>query len=192
MAGPEIKIIGVTFESVRLAITDLFFRHDKMDADNLEALISAMQYVVPMQHNFENPMNPGSQDTWIQYWIDEDDRIVSDTNLTNTNTVHKVATVTLRFLGRRAEVWAKSFHHLTKHKYCETIFSAYCNASLLPYVSPIVPRNIDYFGVGNTTKAFTLRFKLQYEEVLDYSAGSGGDALEYIAFSTGQVNWRSE
>ena len=172
MAGPILNISGVSFDSVRVAIADLYFRHTGMDPTTPEGVAefeAALEYVVPMQHNFENPIAPGTQDTWIQYWIDDDDRLTHDHSLSNVNAVQKVAQVTLRFLGRRAEAWAKAFHHLTKHKYCAMIFNVYCNAMLLPYVSSIVTRNVDYFGVGNTTKAFTLRFKLQYDEVLDFS-----------------------
>jgi hypothetical protein len=182
MAGPELKIQGVTFETLRAAITDLYFRHEGMTQEEFDA---AKEYVVPMQHNFENPIDPGGQDTWIQYWIEEDDRLTQDFNLQNHNSTLKVARCTLRFLGRRAEVWSRCYHHLTKRRQYANIMLAYCNARALEYVSPIVVRNIDYFGVGNTTKAFTLSFRLQYDEVIDYTSGSGGDRLEYISFAAG-------
>jgi hypothetical protein len=54
----------------------------------------ALKYVVPMQHNFENPIEPGSQDTWIQFWVDEDDRLIQDYNADNANLTMKVARIT--------------------------------------------------------------------------------------------------
>jgi len=183
--GPKLDIKGVTFESVRAAITDLYFRHKDMTQEEFN---EAKRFVVPMQHNFMNPIEPGSQDTWIQYWINSDDRLTHDFNVQNFNSTNKLANITLRFLGTRAEQWAKSFHHLTMHKHCAIIFGSYCNAMLLPYVSPIIPSNIDYFKMANTTKAFTLTFKLQYDEILDFSDGSGADVLEYISFAAGIVS----
>ena len=185
MAGPDVKFEGVTFATVQAAIADLYFRHNNMTQEEFDRV---RQFVVPMQHNFVNPIQPGTQDTWIQYWIDSDDRMTHDRNeRPNLNATQKVAQITLRFLGTRGEAWAKSFHHLTKRRHTAIIFMEYCNAMLLPYVSPIVPRNVDYFGAANATKAFTLSFKLQYDEVLDYSAGSGADRLEYISFAAGQM-----
>jgi hypothetical protein len=185
MAGPEIQIIGVTFETLQMALTDLYFRHKDMTK---EQFIEAMQYVVPMQHNIENPIHPGTQDTWIQYWIDEDDRITQDFSRGNWNSTRKLAFCTIRFLGRRAEVWARAFHHLTKRKDSSIVFLQYCKARLLEYVGPIVPRNVDYFGVGNTTKAFSISFRLQYDEIIDFSQGTAGaDRLEYVSFPAGGI-----
>ena len=184
MSGPELKITGVTFETLRCAITDLYFRHKGMTQEQFDA---AKEFVIPMQHNFMNPIEPGTQDTWIQYWINNDERLTHDYNRGNWNMTMKVAHCTIRFLGVRAELWAKAFHHLTRHQYCANIFKAYCQAMILPAISPIVPINVDYFKVGNTTKAFGLTFKLQYDEVLDFTLGSGGDRLEYISFAAGQI-----
>lgn len=185
MAGVFINISGLNFDTLRGALTDLFFRHEGMTQQQFD---EAMKFVVPMQHNFENPIDPGTQDTWIQYWIDDDDRLTHDFNINNLNTTVKVGRITVRFLGHRAEMWAKWMHHLTKTRHCAIIFKAYCNAMILPYISPIIPCNVDYFGRGNTTKAFTLTMKLQYDEVLDFDTGrSGGDRLEYISFAAGQI-----
>jgi hypothetical protein len=137
-----------------------------------------------MQHNFENPIEPGSQDTWIQFWIDEDDRLTQDANASDANGTQKVARVTVRFLGRRAEVWAKAFHHLTKRKSVPQYFVEYCNAQMLEYVSPIVPINVDYFKVGNTTVAHTLSFSLHYMEFMKF----GSEPLNYMSVAPGSID----
>ena len=186
--GPDFKIVGVTFETVRDAITSLFFEYEGMTEEEYN---KCKEYVVPMRHNWENPLEGKSEknDTWIQYWIGSDDRLTSDYNDTEYNVCHKVATVQLRFFGRRAEAWAKSFHHLTKRKSCDKIFSAICNAGMFGYVSPITPVNVDYFGTGNTELAFSVVFHLEYDEMLDFSKGSsGGDRLMYISFPPGNIN----
>ena len=187
-AGPDFKIVGVTFESVREAVTALFFEYDGMSE---EEFARCMEYVVPMRHNWENPLEGKGEknDTWIQYWIQSDDRLSSDYNDTEYNVCHKVATIQLRFFGRRAEAWAKSFHHLTKRRSCDKIFQAICNAGMFGYVSQITPVNVDYFGVGNTELAFSVVFQLEYDEMLDFSQGSsGGDRLEYISFPPGNIS----
>jgi hypothetical protein len=144
----------------------------------------ALNYVVPMQHNFQNPMEPGSQDTWIQFWIDEDDRLTQDFNADDANGTQKVARVSLRFLGQRAETWAKAFHHLTKRKSVPAYFEEFCNAGMLEYVSPIVPMNVDYFKVGNTTVAHDLSFSLHYLEYMEFDT----KPLEYVSVAPGQVS----
>lgn len=186
-SGPDFKIRGVTFESLREAITAMFFEYEGMSEEEFE---KCKHYVVPMRHNWENPLEGKGEknDTWVQYWMQDDDRLTSDYNDSNYNICRKVATVQLRFFGRRAEAWAKSFHHLTKRRSCDKIFSAICNAGVMSYVSPITPVNVDYFGTGNTELAFSIVFRLEYDEWLDFSEGSsGGDRLTYISFPPGNV-----
>lgn len=186
--GPDFKIIGVTFESVRDALTSLFFEYEGMTEEEFD---KCKEYVVPMRHNWENPLDGKGKknDTWLQYWINDDDRLSADYNDCNFNVCHKVATIQVRFFGRRAEAWAKSLHHLTKRKSCDKIFAAICNAGAFQYVSPVTPVNVDYFGTGNTELAFSVVFRLEYDEMLDFSQGkSGGDRLMYISFSPGEVS----
>jgi hypothetical protein len=178
--GPEIVYEGVSFANVRAALAATYFMQKDMPETKWK---EALGYVLPMQHNFENPIKPGSQDTWIQFWVDEDDRLTQDYNADNENRTLKVARISVRFLGRRAEVWAKAFHHLTKRKSVPFYFSEYCNAVMLEYVSPIVPINVDYFGVGNTTIAHDLSFLLQYEEVMEFD----WEPLAYISIGAGKV-----
>ena len=180
MGGVELKYSGVTLNNVRAALCATYFLYEGMPQEEWE---EALKYVVPMQHNFQNPIEPGSQDTWIQFWIDEDDRLTQDYNTGNQNQAVKLAVITVRFLGVRAEVWAKAFHHLTKRRSVPLYFQEYCNASMLEYVSPIVPINVDYFG-ANTTIAHDLSFNLSYDENMEFD----WEPLEYISMPDGKIN----
>jgi hypothetical protein len=178
--GPEIVYEGVNFANLRAAIAATYFMYEDMPENEWR---EALRYVVPMQHNFQLPIEPGSQDTWIQFWLDEDDRLTQDANADDANGTQKVARVTLRFLGRRAEVWAKAFHHLTKRKSVPGFFAEYCNAEMLEYISPIVPVNVDYFKVGNTTVAHDLAFNLHYMEYMKFNNAP----LGYISVAPGKI-----
>jgi len=180
MNNAEIVYTGVTFDNVRAALCATYFLYKDMPQKEWQ---ESLNYVVPMQHNFENPIKPGSQDTWIQYWIDEDERITQDYNTGAQNQVMKLARITVRFLGKRAEVWAKAFHHLIKRRSVPAYFMEYCNAVMLDYVSPIVPINVDYFGVGNTTIAHDLSFDLQYDENMDFD----WETLDYVSVPDGKI-----
>jgi hypothetical protein len=179
--GPEIEYEGVNFDTLRGAIAATYFLYPGMPESEWR---EALKYVVPMQHNFQNPIEPGSQDTWIQFWIDEDDRLTQDANIDDANGTHKAARVSLRFLGVRAEVWAKAFHHLTKRKSVPAYFAEYCNAEMLEYISPIVPMNVDYFKVGNTTVAHDLSFSLHYMEYMKFN----NEPLEYVSIAPGKIS----
>jgi hypothetical protein len=148
--------------------------------------MKAQSYVVPAQHNFELPIEPEGQDTWIQYWIDEDERLTQDANVDGANGTRKVARVTLRFLGTRAEVWAKVFHHLAKRKSVSSYFSEYCNAVMFEYIGPIIPVNVDYFKAGNAAIAYDLSFSLQYMEYMEFE----NTPLEYISVGAGEITGR--
>jgi len=180
MSGVELKYEGVSFNSVRAALCATFFLKKDMPVEDWKA---ALKYVVPMQHNFMNPIEPGGQDTWIQYMIDEDDRLTQDYNAEDKNATMKVARITVRFLGKRAEVWAKAFHHLTKRKSVAQYFAEFCNGAALEYISPIVPVNVDYFG-ANTTIAHDLSFSLHYIETMEFD----WEPLEFIGLPDGEIN----
>jgi len=94
-----------------------------------------------------------------------------------------VAHITVRFLGRRADAWAKAFHHLIKRKKVPTYFLEYCNGTVLDYISPIVPINVNYFRTGNTTVAHDLSFKLYYDEYMELN----GEPLEYVSVAPGEI-----
>ena len=180
MSGLKLEYEGVTFDNLRAALCATYFYRDGMSQEEWK---EALEYVIPMQHNFENPIEPGTQDTWIQFMIDDDERLTQDHNSGNENITFKVARISLRFLGTRAEVWAKSFHHLTKRRSVAAFFQSYCNATMLEYISSITPMNIDYFG-GNPSIAHDLTFSLSYEEILDLEA----EPLNYVSFPSGDMN----
>lgn len=175
-----LKYSGVTFANLRAALCATYFLKNGMSVSEWKR---SLRYVVPSQHNWENPIKAQSQDTWIQYWIDSDDRLSQDYNAGEINEVMKTARVTLRFLGAQAEMWAKAFHHLTKRKSVADIFYEYCQAHILEYVSPIMPINVDYFAAGNTTIAFDLTFELQYLESIEL----GFKPLECISMPPGEA-----
>jgi hypothetical protein len=178
--GLHVQYEGVTFDNVRAALCAIYFWRKDMPVEEWK---EALRYVVPSQHNFENPIEPGSQDTWIQYWIDSDGRETQDYNQYGENRALKIACISVRFLGKRAEMWAKAFHHLIQRKSVPVILQEYCNATMLEHVSPIVPINVDYFGVGNTTVAHDLSFMLTYMETIKL----GWQSLEYISVAPGKI-----
>jgi len=187
MAGLDLRIYGVNFDTVKEALVALFFKYKDMPLDDLE---ECRKYVIPMQNNFEQPIKPDGQDTWIQFWIDNDERMTQDRNEEGINWTTKLAHITVRFLGTRAEAWAKSFHHMCGKGTPNTIWYHYCGGEALEYISPILPINVNYFGVGNTSVAFTLSFKLKYKEGLDYRPVRGKDTTErlmYISLAEGDM-----
>jgi len=187
MAGIDLRIYGVSFDSVKEALVSLYFKYEGITEEELE---TCRGYVLPMQHNFEQPIKPESQDTWIQFWIDNDDRMTQDYPKDGVDWTTKVAHITVRFLGVRAEAWAKAFHHLSGRQTPNVIWYYYCHAESLEYISPIVPTNVDYFGVGNTTIAFSIGFNLKYQEGLDYRPSRGEDTtprLMYISLAEGSI-----
>ena len=187
MAGLDLRIYGVNFDTVREALVALYFKYEGIPAAELDA---CRKFVIPMQHNFEQPIKPGSQDTWIQFWIDNDDRMLQDRNEAGINWTTKVAHITVRFLGQRAEAWAKAFHHFSGRQTPNTIWFHYCNAEALEYIRPIVPININYFGVGNSTIAYSVSFNLKYQEGLDFRPVKGQDTLNklrYISLASGSI-----
>lgn len=187
MAGLDLRIYGVNYDTVKEALVALYFKYEDMPTEELE---ECRKYVIPMQHNFKQPIEPGSQDTWIQFWIDNDDRMTQDRNEKGINWTDKKAHITVRFLGSRAEAWAKTLHHLSGRGTPNTIWFHYCNGQALEYISPIVPINVDYFGVGNSTIAFTVSFDLIYAEGLDYRPDKGEASLpklKYISLAQGDI-----
>lgn len=188
MAGLDLRIYGVNFDTVKEALVALYFKYPAITKEELDR---CRKFVIPMQNNFEQPIKPESQDTWIQFWIDNDDRMSQDYNKDGINWTTKVAHITVRFLGERAEAWAKAFHHFSGRETPNTIWYHYCNGQSLEYVSPIIPTNVNYFGVGNTSVAFTLSFNLKYDEGLDFRPAKGQDTLQrltYISLAPGNID----
>lgn len=166
---------GVTFNNMRQS---LYYIYYGADYDREEAF----EYILPMQSNFFNPIEVNGYNTYIQYFIEEDEPLTQDTFGYNTNYTHKLAHCMLRFVGKDAEEWAKMFHHLTKQPTVATIFSQVCQAERLEYVSSIFPVNIDFSG-KNSLIAFDLDFKLRYVESIDL----GFQPLARISLASGSI-----
>lgn len=185
MAGLDLRIYGVNFDTVKEALVSLYFKYDGIPLAELE---ECRKYVIPMQHNFEQPIKPDGQDTWIQFWIDNDDRMTQDSNKDGINWTQKVSHITVRFLGTRAEAWAKAFHHLCGRQTPNLIWWYYCCGEALEYVSPVIPVNVNYFGVGNTSLAFSVGFNLKYQEGLDFRPDAvETQRLKYISLAEGNI-----
>lgn len=87
------------------------------------------------------------------------DRMLQDFNEEGINWTLKAAHITVRFLGERAEAWAKAFHHLCGRQTPNMIWSLVI--VMLKHWNMcglIIPINVDYFGVGNTSIAFSCKF----------------------------------
>lgn len=185
------KYFGVNFDNIRKALYLMFFGVDaiKDGAGNIVASRSddfnspKYKYIIPLQGNFDNPLTKeDAKDTFILFWIDKDESLTQDDYVVDENDVgwnrqKCVATIFLRFVGKEAEDWSKTFRHLAKRKGVTEIWSGVCNAEKLEYTMPVRPQRVDYFG-KNSQIAFDVRFKLYYDEVIS----TGWKPLEGITF----------
>lgn len=174
---------GVNFDNLRKALYLMFFGVDPVKDKNGKIIKALSQdfsspkyrYIIPLQGNFENPleqMNPEelAKNTFIEYWIERDKSLTQDDYTEDGEGVSVdrqkcVATILLRFIGKEAETWVKTFRHLTKREGIGEIFYGVCNAEKLEYTMPITPRKINFFG-KNSQIAFDVRFKLYYDECI--------------------------
>lgn len=201
-SSDTLVVEGLTFNNLRAALAMIYFSKTDMTQ---EEWADALTHVIPMQHNMENPIvlskeaGRSPRDTFIEFWIDDDDRITQDyasqryaadddtdgEKLTafQSSEVMKQARCTIRFLGGSAEAWAKLFHHLATRKSVANIIYDYCNGNSLPYIGPIRPINVDYFGVQNTAVAYDITFVLQYKEVLRIPA----ERLRLVILAGGDI-----
>ena len=177
----RIRFSGVNFNNLRKALYLMFFGVDPIYNDKKEIIGAYSQdfnspkykYIVPMQGNFENPLfneDELNKDTFIQYWISEDRSLTQDDYTEDeegkaVNRQKCVATVLVRFIGKEADTWSRTFRHLTKRNDVFKIFEGVCGARKLEYTMPIIPRKINYFG-KNSQIAFDVRFKLYYDECI--------------------------
>jgi hypothetical protein len=176
---------GLTFETLRLALTAIYWWDPAAPEDG--AWAENRRYVVPMQHNWFNPIDAEANDTFIQYWIDSDERLTQDYyDADQTESVLKLAEISLRFMGVQAEQWAKAFHHFAQRPRVTEILRDFCNGSALEYIGPIRPVNVDYFKSGNTTIGHDVSFSLQYVEYMDLSGLR--EPLEYISVAAGTAH----
>lgn len=158
---------GVNFNNLRKALYLLYFGIDKGACNSFES--PKYKYIIPMQGNFENPLQLNEKDTFMMFWIERDESLTQDDYVQygdqGFNRQKCVASILLRFIGTEAEEWSKAFRHLTKRKGVTEIWSGVCNAEKLEYTSPIVPRKVNYTG-KNSQIAFDVRFKLYYDECI--------------------------
>ena len=180
------RFSGVNFDTLRKALYLMFFGIDPVKdekgnpvKDKNGNIIGQCndfnspkyQYIIPMQGNFENPLQGDfAKDTFIQYWISEDRSLTQDDYTEDENgfAVDRqkcVATILLRFIGKEANTWVRTFRHLTKRDKIGEIWYGVCGAEKLEYTMPILPRKINYFGM-NSQIAFDVRFKLYYDECI--------------------------
>lgn len=180
---------GLSFRTLRLALINMYLYKPDMTEEQGKAL---EKYVLPMQHNLENPLNTQggdpAKDTFIEYWIVEDDRLVQDAQGWSddggaTNETWKTALIDLRFVGADAETWAKAFHHITKRPKVHKDFFLLCRGELFEYIGPIRPVNVDYFGTGNSSIAFDVTVRIKYKESIDLS----WLPLEYLSMPGGEL-----
>lgn len=158
---------GVNFNNLRKALYLLYFGIDKGACNSFES--PKYKYIIPMQGNFENPLQLNEKDTFMMFWIERDESLTQDDYVQygdqGFNRQKCVASILIRFIGAEAEEWVKAFRHLTKRKGVTEIWSGVCNAEKLEYTSPIIPRKVNYTG-KNSQIAFDVRFKLYYDECI--------------------------
>ena len=158
---------GVNFNNLRKALYLLYFGIDKGACNSFES--PKYKYIIPMQGNFENPLQLNEKDTFMMFWIERDESLTQDDYVQyGDQGFHRqkcVASILIRFIGAEAEEWTKAFRHLTKRKGVTEIWSGVCNAEKLEYTSPIIPRKVNYTG-KNSQIAFDVRFKLYYDECI--------------------------
>lgn len=181
MANEYTGYYGVNFNNMRKALYLLYFGHRNGECNDFATPL--YKYIIPMQGNFDDPLQLNEKDTYIMYWIEKDDAITQDDytideNDKGWNRQKCVASILIRFVGKDAENWAKAFRHLAKRKGVTEIWSGVCNAERLLYTSPILPRRVSYFG-KNSQIAFDVRIKLYYDEVIS----TGWQPLEGIDFT---------
>lgn len=161
------RYTGVNFNNLRKALYIMYFGYDDGKCNTFDS--PKYKYIIPMQGNFENPLQLNDKDTFIMYWIEEDRSLTQDDYIREDgigyNRQKCVASIIVRFVGKQAEDWVRAFRHLTKRKGVTSIWSGVCNAEKLQYTSPIIPRKIMYSGM-NSQIAFDLRFKLYYDECI--------------------------
>lgn len=177
--GDSSRFDGVNFTNLRKALYLFYFGVDPIKDKDGKIIGSKAddftsekyKYIIPMQGDFENPLNSeNAKDTFIMYWIERDKSLTKDDYFVDENNVgwsrqKCVASILIRTVGVEAEDWIRTFRHLAKRDNVTQIWSGVCNAEKLEYTSPIIPRKLDYFGKNNEI-AFDVRFKLYYDECI--------------------------
>lgn len=168
MSEPVSPYLGVNFNNLRKALYIIFFGVNGSDTFESENY----KYIIPMQASWENPLNESdAKDTYVQFWIERDEELTQDDYTYSEdgdigyNRQKRVASVLLRFVGKQAEAWSKTFYHVCKRNDMGQVWWGVCQAEKLLYTAPCIPHRIEYFG-KNTSIAFDVRFKLYYDEMI--------------------------
>lgn len=163
----EARYNGVNFDNLRKALYLIYFGIDGGACQSFDS--PKYKYIIPMQGNFENPLQMNEKDTFIMFWIERDESITRDDYVQYGEEAYNrqkcIANILLRFVGKEAETWVRAFRHLAKRKGVTDIWAGVCNAEKLEYTSPILPRKVNYSG-KNSQVAFDVRFKLYYDECI--------------------------
>lgn len=178
--GNKPGYLGVNFATLRKALYLLYFGADEGACNDFSS--PKYKYIIPMQGNFENPIEPKGKDTYLMYWIEQDKSLTQDDTVIIDDEGYSrqkcVASILIRTVGKDAETWIKAFRHLIKRNNVSMIWQTVCNATKLEHTSPVIPRKIAYSGL-NSQVAFDVRFKLHYDEVMS----TGWKPLEGIDFA---------
>lgn len=189
--GNTIGFTGVNFNNLRKALYLMFFGAGEVKDSNGNIIkylcddfdSPKYKYIIPMQGNFENPLQLNEKDTYMMYWIERDESLTQDDYTEDSESISVnrqkcVASILVRFVGNDAETWVRTFRHLAKRKDVTKIWYGVCNAEKLFYTSPIIPRKINYTG-RNSQVVFDCRFKLYYDECIT----TGWKPLEGVNFN---------
>ena len=186
-----VRFSGVNFDNLRKALYLMFFGAGEVKDKNGKLIrylsddfsSPKYKYIIPMQGNFENPLQLNDKDTYIMYWIERDESLTQDDYTEDAegvavNRQKCVAHILVRFIGKDAETWVRTFRHLAKRKDMGKLWYGVCGAEKLFYTSPIIPRKINYTGL-NSQVVFDVRFKLHYDECIS----TGWKPLEGVNFN---------
>lgn len=188
MSEFNIEHSGLTFDRFRKALTWIFFGNDEWKEDS-PLFREAMKKVIPMQYNIMlptgNPMVESMYDSdsdIIQFWITSDDRITHNMIRQDLSSVDRVANITVRFLGKNSEMFAKTMGHMHGRTKANAIISLYTNGGLLDYIGPIVPQNIPLFKTGDNFIAYSVEIMIRYMDIMKISKNGVG-ILKYLSYS---------
>lgn len=184
MGKPVISWTGVTMDSLHACLRKIIYGVGATEAEDTAIRAKADKYIIPMLHNYFNPITPDSDDTYVEYKIESDDAVVKDAQAYDAAVSQVcVADIALRFIGPNAEGVAKFFHLLTTRQDTSNILFKECYAVIMPYVSPIESTCIDYYG-KDAAWGWDVRFRLQYTLVLPL----GQSKLENVTLASGSVS----
>lgn len=188
MSAFNVPHSGLTFERLQMALTMIFFADGEWDDSSVE-FKEAMKKVQPMQHNFmlpygnptvESPYNNDSD--MIQFWIVSDDRLVHNKIWMDLSSVDRLANITIRFLGKNAELFSKSFGHMQERTKAWEIFAFYTNGGVLDYIGPTIPQNIHIADTGDNFIAYSIDIMLRYKDTIKIT-DQGIGILKYLVVS---------